>query len=72
MYSPNKQQDRELLLELVEVIEVLIKVGVKTDKKEAFDLAESLGDDYLSLQEKIKTFDYSREDELEKSIQKYL
>jgi hypothetical protein len=24
------------------------------------------------LQEKIKTFDYSREDELEKSIQKYL
>ena len=72
MYSPNKQQDRELLLELVEVIEIIIKVGVKTDNKEAFNLAESLGEDYLSLQEKIKTFDYSQADALEKSIQKYL
>lgn len=59
MYSPVKKQDQELLLEIAETIEVLVSVGTK----ESVDLAEKFGQNYLDLEEKIKTHDYTREDQ---------
>jgi len=54
MFSQQKQDDKELLLEIAEMILVLVKVGTT----EAIDLAEKFGEDYNRLQEKIKTTDY--------------
>lgn len=54
MFSPLKKIDKELLLEIAETIELLIKI--KTPQ--ALDLAEQLGDNYIQLETKIKTFEY--------------
>lgn len=54
MFSQQKQDDQELLLEIAEMILVLVKVGTT----EAVDLAEKFGEDYTRLQEKIKTTSY--------------
>lgn len=59
MYSPCKKQDQEFLLEIAEMIELLIKVGTTP----AIDLAEKFGDNYLDLEKKIKTHDYTKEDQ---------
>lgn len=59
MFSPIKKLDQELLLEIVEMIEVLVQVGTT----QAIDLAEKFGQNYLDLEKKIKTYDYTREDQ---------
>lgn len=55
MYSPCKQVDRELALEIGELIKILVKAG-HTDE------AEGWAELYQTLTEKIKTHDYSKED----------
>lgn len=60
MLEPAKKLDQELMYEIGELIKVLVRI----DKTEALDLAESLGEDYLKLQQKIKTHDYSKENEI--------
>lgn len=64
MFSPVRKEDKELLLEISETIETLVRVGTRFNKPEALDLAEKLGDNYITLQEKIKTYDYTKDDEL--------
>lgn len=68
MFSPLKKQDKELQLLIGEIVEILVKLGVRINCPKALDLAESLGDDYLQLDQKIKTYDYSKEDKLEEAI----
>lgn len=58
MFSQDKQDDQELLLEIAEMIEVLVRVGSKYNVPLALDLAEAFGENYLALQEKIKTHAY--------------
>jgi hypothetical protein len=58
MFSLTKKIDKELLLEIAEMIEVLYRLN----RPEAKELAEKFGEDYLRLEEKIKTYDYSKED----------
>ncbi len=64
MFSQNKQDDQELLLELGEVIECLARVGTK----EMWDFIEQFGAHYLKLEEKIKSHDYSPEDAINDRI----
>jgi hypothetical protein len=59
MFSPTQHEDKKFLLELGELIEILIKTGTP----ESIDLAEKFGDQYLQLQNKIKTYDYTKDDE---------
>lgn len=58
MFSQARKEDKQFLLELAELIELLAKIGTK----QAIDTAESLGDTYLALEEKINTYDYSKID----------
>jgi hypothetical protein len=60
MFSPAKAEDKKFLLELGQTIELLAKM----DNPQALDLAERLGHHYLTLEEKIKTHDYTRDDKL--------
>jgi len=55
MVSHEKTEDKKFLLELILLIELLIKKGTT----ETMDLAERFGDHYLNLEEKIKTYPYS-------------
>lgn len=59
MLEPAKKTDQELLYEIGETITALVKL--KTPR--ALDLAESLIEDYLKLQHKIKTHDYSSQNQ---------
>jgi len=59
MFSPTQHEDKKFLMELVQLIELL----VKTNTAESLDLAEKFGDHYLTLEEKIKTHDYTKDDE---------
>lgn len=65
MFSPTKKDDQEMLLEIAETIEMLVKIGTA----EAWDLAEKFGQDYLQLETRIKTYDYSKEDEIDARIE---
>ena len=58
MYSVSKKEDRELLLELADTIQVFAN-GKTT---QALDAAEALGVWYLELAEKVKHHDYSQDD----------
>lgn len=58
MFSETKKRDKEFALTLAELIELLARIGTT----ESIDLAERFGGDYLRLQEKIKTYDYSKDD----------
>ena len=60
MFSPAKAEDKKFLLELIELIQLLAKINIT----ESLDLAEKFGDHYLVLEEKIKTHDYTKEDEI--------
>lgn len=60
MFSPAKAEDKKFLLELGETIALLAKI----DNPEALDLAERLGHHYLTLEKKIQTHDYTRDDQL--------
>jgi len=57
MYSPSKHEDKMLLLEIGEMIETLVKHS-------NYDLAGKFGEDYEQLEQKIKTHDYSNDDEI--------
>lgn len=67
MYSPAKHEDRLFLKEIGELIQLLVKVGTK----DALDLAEKFGTTYEELENRIKTNDYSRLDELYKLLDSY-
>jgi len=56
MFSPTKRDDMRFQLELADVIERLVKL-------QAYDLAEKIGHWYVDLETKIKTHDYSKDDE---------
>jgi hypothetical protein len=58
MFSPAKKADKQFLLELADLIELL----VSTRRTDALDLAERYGEHYVALEQKITTYDYSRED----------
>ncbi len=60
MFSPTQKLDKDLLLEIAEMISTLSTI----DKPPAKDLMEKFAEDYLILEEKIKTFDYSKDDAL--------
>ena len=47
MFSQEKQDRLEMMLEIAEMIEVLVRVGVKFNLPQALDLAESFGELYL-------------------------
>lgn len=66
MFSPAKKSDKQFLLELSETIELLVKIGTP----QSLDLAEEYGKDYLALENKIATYDYSKEDEVYYSLEK--
>ena len=59
MFSPTKHEDKKFALELVELIQLLVKIN----NTESLDLAEKFGDHYTELQEKISTHDYTKDDE---------
>jgi hypothetical protein len=59
MFSPSQHEDKKFLLELAELIEILVKINTT----QSLDLAEKFGDYYLETQEKIKTHDYTKDDE---------
>jgi len=65
MFSPCKKRDRELQLELIDMIETLIRMGRRLDNALALDLAEKFGQDYIALEKKINTHDYTKDDEFE-------
>lgn len=60
MFSPNKNEDKKLLLLLSETIEVLVNINTP----ESLKTAESLGELYLQTESKIKNYDYSKDDEM--------
>lgn len=62
MFSPMKKLDKELQLEIAKTIELLARLG-------EIELAESYGKQYLALEEKIKTHDYSNADTTHDSIE---
>lgn len=68
MFSPVKKEDKELLLAIVEMIEVLVKNGTK----EALDLAEKFGENYSNLEKKIQTHDYTETDKVYYKIQQLI
>jgi len=60
MFSPSQYQDKKFLLELAELIELLVRIGTT----QSLDLAEKFGEDYIELENKIKTHDYKNEDKI--------
>ena len=65
MFSICKKNDKEFQLELIDLIELLVRVGTKRDIPQALDLAEQFGEDYIALERKINTHDYTKDDERE-------
>ena len=63
MFSPAKRDDMRFQLELVDLIETLVRL-------QAYNLAEKMGDWYVDLETKIKTYDYSKDDELYETHQR--
>ena len=68
MFSPTKHEDKKFALELVAIIEILIRNA----STESMDLAEKLGDHYAELQEKIKTHDYTKDDQRYYQLEKLI
>lgn len=58
MFSENRKMDKEFMLELIALIEVLVKKGTT----QTMDLAEKFGEQYLKLEHKVNTYDYTLED----------
>lgn len=58
MFSPIKKEDKQFQLLVVELIEILVRIGTK----ETLDTAEKFGNYYLELEKKINTHDYTKED----------
>lgn len=65
MFSLAKTIDKELLLEISEMVLLLIKFGY-------VEIAEGFGQIYFDLDTRIKTYDYSWEDNLENEFEKIL
>jgi chaperonin cofactor prefoldin len=64
MFSPSKKIDKELLLEIANTIELLVKSN-------KWDLVEELGKCYETLEAKIQNYDYSQSDEIERRVEGY-
>lgn len=58
MVSQNRKDDKEFILEIGDTIQMLVKMGTK----KAHDLAELWGEEYLKLEHKIQTHDYTSDD----------
>jgi len=67
MFSPMKNEDKQLLLEISEMIQELSK---RIEHPQVLELLKKFGEDYERLEEKIKTYDYSKEDEAFKRADK--
>lgn len=50
-------------LEFINIIQILVRMGTRSNNAQALDLAEKFGQDYIALEHKIKTYDYTKEDE---------
>ena len=68
MYSINQKEDRELMLQIAQTIEVLVKIKLP----QALDLAEQFGQHYLELEEKVKTYDYTKEDFIRNRVDTFI
>jgi len=68
MFSPSKHEDKKFQLELIELIKLLTKIGTT----ESLDLAEKFGDHYVELDEKIKTHDYTKDDQMYYQLEKLI
>lgn len=60
--SPTRQSDIEHLAVLADIIEIGYRGYQRNQKPETKTILEELGQSYLELQEKINTYDYSKED----------
>lgn len=58
MFSYAKNEDKLLLLEIGEMIEELLK---HVEHSEVMQLIEKFGEDYVALEEKLKTYNYKNE-----------
>jgi hypothetical protein len=56
MFSQEKQDRLELKLEIAEMIETLVRVGVKFNNPQALDLAESFGELYLQYENNSRLY----------------
>ena len=68
MFSQSKKLDKEILLEMAEIITILHRIA----SKESLDLLEYMAEGYEKLEEKINTHDYSKEDEILERIDSLL
>jgi hypothetical protein len=68
MFSPTKKFDKELLLDIIAIIETLIKVG----DTNALDLAAKFGDTFTHLSNKINSHDYTQDDVSHYRIKKFM
>ena len=66
MFSQSKKLDKAFALDLIGIIETLVRLGTKLNETEYLDLAEKFGEIYLSNEQKLKTRDYSFEDQFQK------
>lgn len=64
MFSQSKKEDRKFLLDLADLIEKLVQVG----SPQSLALAEMFGEQYLALEIKINTHDYSPDDKFIEQI----
>lgn len=62
MFSLSKKLDKEYALDLIGMIEVLIKRGKRLNNKESLDLAEQYGEIYLANELQMQVKDYGYED----------
>ena len=60
MVSQSKKLDKEIQLEMAEIITISHRIA----SKESLDLLEYMAEGYEQLEEKIATHDYSKEDEI--------
>jgi len=70
MFSICKKRDKELALEVILMIQTLIKVGVGMNNPRALDLAEKFAEDYTTIEHKINFHDYTRDDEIDEAWHK--
>lgn len=68
MFSINKQHDQKHLLTITELIETLVRIGTT----ECIDRAEDWGDEYIKLEEKIRTYNYTEDDSKTEKFYKQL
>ena len=68
MFSPTKKADQELLQQVIRTVELLVKMKSPA----ALDTAQRFGTTYEQLDNRIKTHDYTKEDESYFRVEKML